>query len=224
MSLTRGRLDEPIDVGKSPVDVAREYIEAGADWLQIVDLNGAAEDGDNDAVVRDILKLAKVPTQVGGGVRTLARAQELFDAGATRVILGTAAVADPDFLRQCVTAHPRQVVVSMDVWQGRVAIQGWKVSTSYEPLDYIKLLNRLDLAAIVITDIDRDVDLPESSLALTMQLAEQAAVPVIASGVIKTLDDISTVRYLPNIAGAVVGRALNTGAFTLAEALAIARQ
>ncbi len=224
VSLVRGEMDKPLPVGRPPLDIARQYAEEGAEWLQVIDLDRVAGDGDNDGIVTEVLKATEVPVQVGGGIRTLARARELIDLGATRIVLGTAAVADPEFLRQVVAAYPRRVVVSVDVWQGKISIHGWKVTTSYDPLDYVRLLNRLDLAAIILTDIDRDVDLPDSSLALTMQVADAAKVPVITSGTIKTLDDISTVRFLRNISGAVVGRALNNGTFSLREALAVARQ
>lgn len=224
VTLVRGEMDKPTPLGRSPIDLAKEYVEGGAEWLHVVDLDRVAGVGDNDRDVSQILDTFSIPVQVGGGVQTMARARELADAGATRLVVGTAAVANPSFLRELETAFPRRIVVSVDVWKGRVAIHGWKTITSYEPAQYIRLLAGLDLAAIILTDIDRDVDLPDSSLALTMQVAVEAKVPVITSGTVKTLDDISKVRFLPNISGAVVGRALTSGEFTLAEALEVARQ
>ncbi len=225
VTLVRGEMDKPTPLGRSPMDLAKEYVDGGAEWLHVVDLDRVAGDGDdNDSDVSQILGAFSVPVQVGGGIQTMVRARELAEAGATRLVVGTAAVANPSFLRELVTAFPRRVVVSVDVWKGKVAIHGWRTTTSYDPAQYIRLLAGLDLAAIILTDIDRDVDLPDSSLALTMQVAVEAKVPVITSGTIKTLDDISKVRFLPNIDGAVVGRALTSGAFTLAEALEVARQ
>ncbi len=224
VSLVRGEMDRPQPIKPSPLEWVDTLLDEGAEWLHVVDLDCIAGDGGHDEIVQKILARSSVPVQVGGGIRTLARAEELFEAGATRVVVGTAAILDPEFLRQLVTAHPRRVVVSLDCLQGRVAISGWKQITSYQPLDFVQLIDALDLAAVIFTDIDRDADMPESSLALTMQIAEAVKVPVITSGTIKTLDDIATVRYLPNIVGAVVGRALNQGTFTLSEALAVARQ
>lgn len=224
VTLVRGEMDQPIPVGRRPLELARDYVDSGAEWLHVVDLDRVAGDGDNDEAVLEILRAFPTPVQVGGGIHTMARARELADAGATRLVVGTAAIANPAFLEEMVSAFPRRVVVSVDVWKGRVAIHGWKVATSYEPSEFIRLLGAHDLAAIVLTDIDRDVDLPDSSFALTMQVAAEAKAPVITSGTIKTLDDISMVRFLPNISGAVVGRALVDGAFTLEEALEVARQ
>lgn len=224
VSLVRGEMDHPILAELSPLEMAMRCVDEGAEWLHVIDLDRIVDDGNNDDVVRDILDNANIPVQVGGGIRTLARARELLDAGATRVVIGSAAVADPGFLKQLVAVYPRRVVVSVDVWKERVVVQGWKVSTSYDPIEYIRLLNPLDLAAIILTDVGRDMDLPDSSLALTMQIADEATAQVITSGTIKTLDDIARVRFLPSIAGAIVGRALVKGTFTLPEALAVARQ
>lgn len=224
VTLVRGEMDQPVPLGRAPLELAKNYVGDGAEWLNVVDLDRVAGLGDNDKEVGEILSAFSTPVQVGGGIQSMARARDLADAGATRLVVGTAAVANPAFLKELVTAFPRRVVVSVDVWKGRVAIHGWKVTTSYEPTQYVRLLSGLDLAAIIITDIDRDLDLPDSSLALTMQVAAEAPVPVITSGTIKTLDDISRVRYLPHLDGAVVGRALTSGAFTLAEALEVARQ
>lgn len=224
VTLVRGEMDRPVPTGKSPLAMAEHYIAEGAEWLHVVDLDRVVGEADNSEEIRRILALGAVPVQVGGGIRTLAQAQELMDWGATRIVVGTCAIVDPELLHQLAAAWPRRVAVSVDVWNGRVAIHGWRTITSFEPIAFMDVLNKLDLAAIILTDIDRDVELPDSSFALTMQIGEAAVTPVITSGTIKTLDDISTVRYLPRISGAIVGRALVSGAFTLAEALAVARQ
>ena len=222
--LVRGEMDRPEDTGTSPLDMAKCFVDDGAEWLHVVDLDRVAGDGDNTEIVREILRSASIPVQVGGGVGTLSRVEELLDAGATRVVLGTAAVANPELLQAAAARFPRRIVVSVDVWQSRVAIHGWRSTTSFEPIEFVRALSIHDLAAVIITDIDRDVDLSDSSFAITIQLAEAASAPVITSGTIKSLDDISTARFLPSISGAVVGRALHKGAFTLPEALRVARQ
>ena len=224
VTLVRGEMDRPIPTGRTPVEMAENYIAEGAEWLHVVDLDRVVGEGDNTEDIRRILEIGAVPVQVGGGIRTFAQAQELMDWGATRIVIGTCAIVEPDLLSQLTAAWPRQVAVSVDVWKGRVAIHGWRTVTSFEPSAFMDVLNRLDLAAVILTDIDRDVDLPDSSFALTMQVGEAAVPPVITSGTIKTLDDISTARYLPGISGAIVGRALVNGSFALAEALAVARQ
>ena len=224
VTLDQGEIDRPVSTGLAPLEMARNYGADGADWLHVVDLDRVIGEGDNREEIRRILELATVPVQVGGGIRTFAQAQELIDWGATRIILGTSSIVDPELLSQLAATWPRRVAVSVDVWKGRVAIRGWRTVTSFEPIAFMEVLNRLDLGAIILTDIDRDVELPETSFALTMQVGEAAVPPVITSGTIKTLDDISTARFLPGISGAVVGRALVSRAFTLAEAVAVARQ
>ncbi len=224
VTLVRGEMDRPVPTGKSPLAMAEHYIAEGAEWLHVVDLDRIVGEGDNSEEICRILALGAVPVQVGGGIRTLGQAQELMDWGATRIVVGTSAIVDPELLNQLAAVWPRRVAVSVDVWKGRVAVHGWRTITSFEPIGFMDVLNKLELAAIILTDIDRDVDLPDSSFALTMQVGEAAVPPIITSGTIKTLDDISTVRYLPRISGAIVGRAFVSGAFTLAEALAVARQ
>ena len=224
VTLVRGEMDRPLPTGRSALEMALHLVAEGAEWLHVVDLDRVVGAGDNRDQVRRILDQVPVPVQVGGGIGTLAQAEELMDWGATRLVVGTAAIAAPDLLESMAATWPRQVAVSVDVWRGRVAIHGWKTITSFDPIAFMEVLNRLDLAAVILTDIDRDVELPDSSFALTMQVGEVATVPVITSGTIKTLDDISTARFLPGISGAIVGRALVSGTFTLAEALAVARQ
>ncbi len=224
VTLVRGEMDRPVPTGRTPFELASHYVAEGAEWLHVVDLDRVIGEGDNREEIRRILELGAVPVQVGGGIRTFSQAQELIEWGATRLVIGTSAIADPEFLAQLAAAWPRRIAVSVDVWQGRVSIYGWRKATSFEPVAFMEVLNRLELAAVILTDIDRDVELPESSFALTMQVGEVATPPVITSGTIKTLDDISTARYLPNISGAIVGRALVNGSFTLAEAVAVARQ
>ncbi len=144
-----------------------------------------------------------------------------IDAGAGRVVIATAAVKDPAFVRQAAFAYPDQVVVSIDARGGYVVAEGWTQTTSFTPIEFAKQYEDLPLAAFIFTDIDADADAPEASLSHTEQLAEAVRTPVIASGVVKQLDDISTLNYLPNIAGAITGRAIFGGTFDLAEAVAI---
>jgi len=120
-------------------------------------------------------------------------------------------------------AYPDQIVVSIDVWMGRVMIKGWKVETAFNAVDFVRTFAGWPVSQIIVTDIDRDLELPESSMALVSKIASETPTPVIASGLARTLDDISEMKYLYNISGAIVGRALYQGAFTLEEAIKVAR-
>jgi len=146
-----------------------------------------------------------------------------IDAGASRVVIATAAVKAPHLVKEAATVYPERVVVSVDARGGKVVVEGWRETTSFTPVEFARLFDDVSLAAIIYTDIDRDEDMPESSISHTTELAAKIRTPVIASGVVKSLSDISTLKYLPNISGAITSRALFGGVFKLSEAIAIVR-
>ncbi len=222
VNLLRGRIDEPVTYDADPVETAVEFAHAGAEWLHVVDLDAVAGDGSNAELIREIIRHAAAPVMVGGGIRSAEQVREWSDAGAGRMVLGTAAVRSPQMVKELSYAYPDQIVLSVDVWQGKVMIDGWRESTAFEAVDFVKQYAGWPLSQIIFTDIDRDLDLPESSLALVTKLASETSTPVIASGLARSLDDISALKYLYNISGAIVGRALFEGTFTLEEALELA--
>jgi len=222
VNLLRGRIDEPVTYDADPVETAVEFAHAGAEWLHVVDLDAVAGDGSNAELIREIIRHAAAPVMVGGGIRSAEQVREWFDAGAGRMVFGTAAVRSPQMVKELSYAYPDQIVLSVDVWQGKVMIDGWRESTAFEAVDFVKQYAGWPLSQIIFTDIDRDLDLPESSLALVTKLASETSTPVIASGLARSLDDISALKYLYNISGAIVGRALFEGTFTLEEALELA--
>ncbi len=223
VNLVRGQMDKPVVYDKDPVQAAVDFQNGGAQWLHIIDLDavGLRED-DNHQLVCRIIDAVHIPVQVAGGIRSMASVDWWLAHGAARVVVGTAAVKDPHFVKEACTRHPGKVVVSVDARGDRVMVEGWTEATSFTALEFARQYELDDIAAIIFTDIDRDDDLPESSLATTTNLATKLITPVIASGPVKTLDDISTLKYLPNIAGAITGRALFGGAFTVAEAIEVA--
>ncbi len=222
VNLLRGRIDEPVTYDADPVETAVEFAHAGAEWLHVVDLDAVAGDGSNAELIREIIRHAAAPVMVGGGIRSAEQVREWFDAGAGRMVFGTAAVRSPQMVKELSYAYPDQIVLSVDVWQGKVMIDGWRESTAFEAVDFVKQYAGWPLSQIIFTDIDRDLDLPESSLALVTKLASETSTPVIASGLARSLDDISALKYLYNISGAIVGRGLFEGTFTLEEALELA--
>ena len=195
----------------------------GAQWLHVVDLDAAdCRETDNSELICDIIKSVHVPVQVAGGIRSIAALDWWMERGAERVVVGTAAVKDPHFVKEACTRYPGKVVVSVDARGDRVVVEGWKETTTFTPLDFARQYEVDDIAGIIFTDIDRDDDMPESSLATTTELATKLIVPVISSGTVKTLDDISYLKYLPNISGAITGRALFNGEFALQDAIEVA--
>jgi phosphoribosylformimino-5-aminoimidazole carboxamide ribotide isomerase len=222
VNLVRNRIDSPLIYDLDPVQTARELVAQGAEWLHVVDLDAVFNDGDNTAIISKIIRTCGCQVQVGGAIRSMEKVHSWMEAGATRVVIATAAVKYPHLVKSAATAYPGSIVVSVDARGGRVVVEGWTEATSFTPIEFARQFENIDLAAIIYTDIDRDEDRPESTMAHTTELASKVRTPVIASGVVKTLDDISTLSYLPNIAGVITSRALFGGAFTFREANAIA--
>lgn len=223
VNLHRGEIDNPIVYDVAPIEAAKKFAAAGAEWLNVTDFDGVLQGGRHNAdQICEIIETVDIPVQVGGGVRSMNSVDWWLEHGAARVVLGTAAVTDRTLVRTACGRHPGKIVVSVDAKDGMVVIEGWKVTTSFAALEVAKDLEQTGVSALIYTDIDRDLDEPDSSFALTTELAGSVSIPVISSGTVKTLDDISTLRYLPNIAGAITGRALFGGTFELEDALAIA--
>ena len=225
VNLRRGHMQDPIIYDISPLEVALQHVAKGAQVLHVVDLDKVmSNEHDNHLLILEIIQAVNVPVQVGGGIRTIEAARWWFEHGASRVVIGTAAIEDRHFLHELCTHYPGQVIVSIDVRQNKVMCHGWTEETIYTPLEVAKDLQDRGVAAIICTDIDLDDDHPEATFAMTTQMVNELHIPVISSGAVKTLDDISTLRLLPNIAGAIVGRALMNGAVSLEDALAVCRQ
>lgn len=223
VSLLRGKMDEPSIWHVDPIEKARSFAAAGAEWLHVTDLDAVAGTGSNADLIRDLIVKAGIPVQVAGGIRTHEHASQWAEAGAGRMVIGTAAVRWPTTFREIVKAYPDQIVLSVDVMQGKVMAEGWTQTSTFDPVDFVGAFAGAPLAAILCTDIDRDLDEPGSSIALTSALARGTQTPVIASGLVKSLDDISALKYVYNIAGVIVGRALFDQSIDLAEAVRLAR-
>ena len=223
VSLRRGRLTDPMIWHVDPVEKACEFAAAGAEWMQVTDFDAISGAGDNRAIITRIIREAGLPVQVAGGLRTEARLREWLDLGAGRVVIGTAAVTNPDLVRRMARYHPDAVVLAVDVSGGHVMSQGWREATTFAPEDFIAHFEDAPLAALLVTDIDADAGDTDATLGLIAGIAEQTRTPVIASGLVRDLDDIARIRYLETIGGVVVGRALFNRSLDLAEALALAR-
>ncbi len=222
VSLTRGELSDPVYYDVDPVEKAKAFAASGAQWIHVVDLDGVKQGGRHNAdIITSIIDTVEIPVQVAGGIRTMASIEWWIDNGATRVVLGTAAIMDRRLVVEACAQFPGQIAVSVDERGGSVMIEGWREAATVSALEVARQLQDTGVSAIIYTDIDRNDDLPDSSFAKTTEMARQLSVPVISSGTVKSLDDLSTLKYLPNISGSVVGRALFDEVFTLDEAIAL---
>ncbi len=223
--LRRGEMDQATIYGSDPAAQALIWQNAGFAWLHVVDLNGAfAGRPVNADAVRAILSAVKIPLQLGGGIRDLAGVESWLAAGITRIILGSAAAKNPALVREAARKFPGQIAVGIDAKSGLVATEGWAEVSQLSATDLALRLQDAGIAAIIYTDIARDGMLTGLNLPETAALAAQISVPVIASGGVAGLADIQALKQAsaatPNLAGAIIGRALYDGSISPAEALA----
>ncbi|MBT2130363.1 HisA/HisF-related TIM barrel protein [Aliiroseovarius lamellibrachiae] len=223
VSLYRGRTEEPQIWHVDPVKRAQEYAEAGAEALQITDFDAMSGDERNADMIREIIHGVGIPVQLGGGFRTLDRISEWIDHGAARIVVGTMAVYQPDLIKEAAKLYPDQIVLAVDVFEGKVVSDGWHNKSAFDASTFLKTFEGDPLASIVITDIDADIGDAEDSLALITQLAGEANAPVIARGTICEIDDVSRLQYVPHVSGTIIGRALFDRSVDLAEALEVAK-
>jgi phosphoribosylformimino-5-aminoimidazole carboxamide ribotide isomerase len=211
---------------EDPREAARYFLDCGTDWLHIVDLD-AARSGTrvHRSLVAEIIDLAgSVPVQVGGGIRSLQAVRAALDDGAARAVIGTAAVRDPDLVYEAAAAHPGQVAVGVDARDGRVAVEAWVEESTVLATDLAAMAADAGVAAVVYTDVNRDGMLAQPNFEATAKLVEFHGdrLDVIASGGVHSRDDVSRLADL-RASGAIIGRALYTGAITLADARGAAR-
>ncbi len=223
VNLSRGRLDEPVIWHVDPVETARGFAAAGAEWMHLTDMNRLRGDGDNDDLVVEIIRAAGIPVQLGGGFRSRDMVTRWIDHGAGRIVLGTMALQDPDAVKELAKYHPDQIVVAVDVYQGQLMTAGWREPSMFRADDFIRAFDGVPLAGIIVTDIDADIEASDGTLGVISGLAAQTRHPVIARGTVRDIDDVARLRFIPNIAGTLIGRALLARDVDLAEALEVAR-
>jgi phosphoribosylformimino-5-aminoimidazole carboxamide ribotide isomerase len=212
---------------RDPAAQARAFEMQGFEYLHLVDLDGAfAGKPVNAAAVDRILESVSIPLQLGGGIRNTATVEAWLDKGVTRVIIGTAAVRDPPFVKQAARDYPGRVAVGLDARDGKVAVEGWAKTAELSALEIARRFEDVGVAAIIYTDVTRDGMLTGLNLDATIALAEAISIPVIASGGLASIEDIKAL-LLPRAAkleGAIAGRALYDGRLDAAEALKLIRE
>lgn len=221
--LIQGEYHKKITYKDNPVEQAKEFADAGAQWLHIVDLDGAKLGKPvNAKVVAEIAKEVPIKIELGGGIRDETAIVTMLEAGVTRLILGSSAVKQFEWFCEMARKYPRRLVFGLDARGSTVATEGWLQQGGYELLEFAKKAADLPLAAIVYTDISKDGMLAGPNIDRTRQLVETVDLPIVAAGGVTTVEDIKTLKAA-NVAGAIIGRALYEGTITLIDALTAAK-
>jgi len=224
--LFQGEMDRETVYFENPVAAAKHWLAEGASFLHIVDLNGAVEG--RPVHTKEVAAIGQQPglsVELGGGLRSVEAVQAAFDLGVARVVIGTAAYDNSEFLRTLCKKFPGKIVVGIDARQGKVAIKGWKETTAMDAVELAQRCEADGAARIIYTDISRDGTRDGVNLAETLKIAQAVNIPIIASGGVATLDDLRKLLPLEKsgIEGVIVGKALYAGAFSFRDALIAVR-
>jgi len=219
--LYQGDYERETVYSEDPLEVALHWQDLGAPRLHVVDLDGAlAGIPANLGVINGIAALIDIPMQVGGGIRTLGMAEKILGMGVERIILGTAAVQDPGLVAQVsATLGAQAVIVGVDARNGRIAVKGWRENTALTPLELVEDMARLGVERFIFTDIVRDGTLTEPNFRAVAELVSKTGLKILASGGISSIEHLKRLAET-GVEGAIIGRALYTGAIDLREALA----
>lgn len=221
--LYKGDYQQMTVYSEKPVEVSREFARKGATHIHLVDLEGAKTgDTPNFEVVQNIKAATGLFCEIGGGIRSMEVIRRYMDAGIDRVILGTAAVTDPEFLQEAVAQYGKRIAVGVDIRDGYVAIKGWTEKSELEAFAFCEKMEQLGVSALICTDISKDGAMQGANHDLYQQLSAKFTMDIIASGGVSSLEDI---RGLANmkIHGAIIGKAYYTGAIELSEAIEVAK-
>lgn len=208
---------------ENPIEIARDFEQKGAEYIHLVDLEGA-KDGTtpNIEIVKQIANETSLFTEIGGGIRSMETVKKYLESGVDRVILGTAAVNDPEFLEQAVKTYGEKIAVGVDVKDGFVAIKGWVEKSQYTCFEFCEKMQNIGVRTIICTDISKDGAMQGTNRALYKELSEKMGIDITASGGVSDIEDIKALRSL-DLYGAIIGKAYYIGAIDLKEALEVAK-
>lgn len=221
--LYKGDYQQMTVYSEDPAVVAKEFSRKGAKYIHLVDLEGAKSgETPNFDTVRNIKAATGLFCEIGGGIRSMEVIKRYMDAGIDRVILGTAAVTDPDFLKEAIACFGRRIAVGVDIRDGYVAIKGWTEKSQLEAFSFCEEMERLGVSALICTDISKDGAMQGANHALYQRLSQKFSMDIIASGGVSSLEDIRRLAQM-HIHGAIIGKAYYTGAIDLSEAIEVAK-
>ncbi|NLG88980.1 MAG: 1-(5-phosphoribosyl)-5-[(5-phosphoribosylamino)methylideneamino]imidazole-4-carboxamide isomerase [Clostridiaceae bacterium] len=217
--LLQGRFDSETVYGDDPVEMAEKWASIGAEWLHVVDLDGARSGiSKNRSIIADIVKKVKIPVQTGGGIRTIDDIDEVIALGAARVVLGTAAVKNPRLLKEAVDNYGDKIAVGIDAKNGKVAVEGWETLSSHDAVEFAKRVEQYGVSVIIYTDISTDGMLSGPNLKAVEKVVGAVGIDIIASGGVSSIQDLINLKNT-GAAGAITGKAIYTGAIDLSVAL-----
>jgi len=221
--LFKGDYDQMTIYSDDPASVAVKFEEAGCKFIHLVDLEGAKNGTTpNIETVKKIRSGCSLFMEIGGGIRSMETIERYLDAGVDRVILGTAAVNDEQFLRNAISAYGDKVAVGVDIKDGFVAIKGWTEKSAYSDMEFCKKMQNLGVKTIICTDISKDGAMKGTNRELYRQLSSELNIDIIASGGVSSIDDVKALAEM-NLYGTIIGKAYYTGAINLTEALEVAK-
>ncbi|TXL65824.1 1-(5-phosphoribosyl)-5-[(5-phosphoribosylamino)methylideneamino]imidazole-4-carboxamide isomerase [Cerasibacillus terrae] len=219
--LKQGDYDEQTIYHESPLEMAKIWKNKGAEFLHIVDLDAArTNEVRNKTLIQSITKQIDIPIQVGGGIRTMKRIKTYLSSGVNRVIIGTAAINNPQFLKEAVTTYKEKIAVSLDARNGFIATEGWEKTSTVKAIDFVKKLEKLGVRTIIYTDIAKDGMLQGPNFKELQEINEKTSMDVIASGGVTSKKDIQALQQM-NLYGAIIGKALYDGNLELEAALEV---
>ena len=208
---------------ENPIEVARDFDSAGAEYIHMVDLEGAKDGATpNLQIVKDIAQNTGLFVEIGGGIRSMETVKKYLDNGVGRVILGTSAVTDEAFLLEAVKTYGEKIAVGADVKDGYIAIKGWVEKSQFSLEEFLTKMENIGVKTIICTDISKDGAMKGTNLELYKRLNEKYSLDIIASGGVSTIDDISALKEM-DMYGAIIGKAYYTGAIDLKEAIEVAK-
>jgi phosphoribosylformimino-5-aminoimidazole carboxamide ribotide isomerase len=222
--LLQGRKEDVTVYSEDPVAMALHWVEMGAKLLHVVDLDGAfTGEQKNFEIIRDIRKSIHIPIELGGGIRTIERIDQLINLGVDRTIIGTSAAQDPEMVRLACEKHPGKVLVGIDAKDGKVAVKGWVEVTDLDAIDFARTMEGIGAAGIIYTDISRDGMLTGPNVEAMRKMVESVRIPVIASGGVSSLDDLRGLMQIDDLWGAITGKALYSGSLDLKQAIELVK-
>jgi phosphoribosylformimino-5-aminoimidazole carboxamide ribotide isomerase len=221
--LFKGDYDKKTVYSDNPKEVALDFVKKGAKFIHIVDLEGAKSgEARNLDTIKSIITASNLFCEVGGGIRTMETLEKYISIGADRIILGTSAVTDEDFLRNAVSKYGDRIAVGVDIKDGYVAIKGWTEKSEFNIFDFCEGLQKIGVKTVICTDISKDGAMQGTNFELYSDLSKKFDMNIVASGGISSIDDIKKLAKL-GIYGAIIGKAYYIGAIDLAEAIEVAK-